>query len=325
MNAPELPHNDKDLQLARRIGKLLDSRQLGAESIGQDEFERMLDGFKRSQVAQAQTPAPDVTRSMWDAIAAATEPDQTQQKRPANIFSLHSYVGRMAVAASVLIAVALGWYMMRPTTSPVLVAEAGSSSFVYTADDGSVISLRPQSSLYEIDDNRYALEGEAHFVVTSDPSRTFSVDAGAARISVLGTTFSITHRDTLVSVYLEEGSIRLEHLTKQQSQILAPGQAGLLSARSDISIDQAPDADEYLDWLDDELRFRSKSIKDIVEELEFHFAVTIEIPATVEEETLTGFLSLASIDVALEKLSFTMGSGRFEQAGEQTYRFIPTE
>ena len=294
MNSQELPHNDKDLQLARRIGELLDSGTLGSESIGQDEFESLLDQFKQSQSPQAVKTSPEVSEKMWQAIAAVTEPDTTQEKPAAKIFTLNPFIGRIAIAASILFAIVIGWYIMRPAPAPVLVAEAGNAPFLYVTDDGSQISLRSHSSLYVLREAsghvEYQLEGEARFVVTNNASRTFSVDAGSARISVLGTTFNIVHRDTLVSVYLEEGSIELEHLVRKQSQILSPGQAGSLSALTDITIDQAPQVEEFMDWLDNELIFESKQLREIVEELEFHFAVTIEIPEEIKEENAKRFL-----------------------------------
>ena len=85
--------------------------------------------------------------------------------------------------------------------------------------DGSRVSLDTQSRaevrLYR--DRRVVLlqEGQAHFVVQPDAERPFDVLAGAARVTVVGTRFSVrlrsgaTPRPTPVDVVVEEGEVRV--------------------------------------------------------------------------------------------------------------------
>jgi len=327
MNEEMLPENDKDLQLARRIGKLLDAKQLSAESLAQSEFEQVLGEFKQAESATSQTsPSPELSNKMWSAISSATQPQASTQNGPgAKIFTLRPALYRIALAASILLGAVIGWLVIQTPSSPTLVAQAESESLVYRLEDGSTVTLRPYSSLYEIEaaqnDVQFSIQGEAYFEVTSNPERTFGVQAGPAHVAVLGTTFNVTHRDTLISVYLQEGRIELTHLVTQEQTILSPGQVGILSNRSAIDLSETIDPSEYLDWLDDQIVFRGKKLTNIVQELEFHFAISVELPEDKKEETYTGDLPLSSVDAALEKLSFIMGGGRFEQTGPTRYRF----
>ena len=335
MNEQELPHNDRDLQLARRIGQLLESKNLGTVPLGEDEFEQVLNQLKQhDEVEHNISPNPSRTKEMWAAILAATQPESSQQpthKGPgARIISLRTSVFRIAIAASVLVAVAIGWLLIQTSTSqPVLLAEAGSSTEIYTLDDGSSVTLRPNSSLYALGNKNehvhLSLEGEAFFDVTQNPERTFSVEAGVARVSVLGTSFYVVHRSSDIEVFLEEGRISLTNLSTSEQRTLSPGQAGLLNASSPIRIEEPKNNLEYSDWLMDRLEFDSTLLVEIVRELEFHFSTSIEIPEHLNDETLTGYLPLTSLDSALESLSFIMGSSRFEQTQPDRYKLVPIE
>ncbi|MBX2819248.1 MAG: FecR domain-containing protein [Rhodothermaceae bacterium] len=327
MNEEMLPENDKDLQLARRIGKLLDAKQLTAESLAQSEFEHVLGEFKQAESATSKTsPSPELSTKMWSAISSATQPHVSSQKGPgAKIITLRPALYRVAIAASFLLAAVIGWLVIQTPSSPALVAQADSEPFVYRLEDGSTVTLRPHSSLFEIEaaqnDVQFSVEGEAYFEVTSNPERIFGVQAGPAHVAVLGTTFNVTHRDSLISVYLEEGRIELTHLITEEQAILSPGQVGILSNRSAIDLSETIDPSEHLDWLDDQIVFKGKKLAKIVQELEFHFAISVVLPEDKKEETYTGDLPLSSVDAALEKLSFIMGGGRFEQTGPTRYRF----
>ena len=327
MNDRSLPENDKDLQLARRIGKLLDAEQLSPEALLQSEFEQVLGQFKKaeSQTAQSQV-SPEVSNKMWNAISTATQSASIPKGTQAKIFTLWP---RIAVAASILVAIVIGWLVLQPTPGPTLVAQANDTILVHTLGDGSTITLRPNSALYETstkqNDVQFNLEGEAFFDVTSNPERTFKVQAGVAQVAVLGTRFNVINRDDLTSVYLEEGRVELTHMSTKDQVILSPGQVGTIARVTSIELTEAEDNTEFLDWLDDQIVFKEKKLIEIVAELEFHFSVNVELPENMRQDTYTGELSLESLDAALEKLSFIMGGGRFVQTGPTRHKFEPTQ
>lgn len=328
MNDQTLPDNDKDLQLARRIGKLLDAEQLTPESLLRSEFEQVLGQLKQidSTTSSPATP-PELSNQMWAAISSATQPEASTQQSKAKIYTLWP---KIAVAASIFIAVVLGWFILQPSPGPTLVAQADSNQFTYTLEDGTTVTLRPHSALYEVpssqNDLQFGLEGEAYFEVSHNPERSFIIQAGPAQVAVLGTTFNVTNWDSNVTVYLEEGSVELTHLGSKEQIILSPGQVGTVGQAATIVVSETEDNTEYLDWLDDQIVFTEKKLIEIVHELEFHFSATIELPESLNEETYSGDLSLRSLDAALEKLSFIMeDGGSFEQTAPRRYIFEPNQ
>ena len=328
MNDQTLPENDKDLQLARRIGKLLDTEQLTPKSLLESEFEQVLGQFKQIDSTTSRPPTnPELSSKMWAAISSATHPTASTQRSTATIYTLWP---KLAVAASILIAAVLGWLMLQPTPGPTLVAQADGNMFTYSLEDGSTVTLRPHSALYEItsaqNDVQLDLQGEAYFEVSHNPERTFIVKAGPAQVAVLGTTFNVTNWDSQVSVYLEEGRVELTHLDSREQVILSPGQVGTVGLVAAIEVSENEDKIEHLDWLDEQIVFKEKKLIDIVRELAFHFSATIELPEYLHEETYSGDLPLVSLDAALEKLSFIMeDGGSFEQTAPRRYIFEPNQ
>ena len=332
MNEPILPDNDKDLELARRIGAMLASKQFSSEALKGDPFGQALLKFKKEagEITTPEPVTPEQSDRMWAAIEGAMGPNRTAD-RPASlgarIFRLSPTFSRIAIAASVLVALVIGWYVIQQQPSQLLVAEAGAASVTHTLNDGSQITLRPHSRLFEMEArssaHRYRLEGEALFAVTSNPQRTFAVEAGIAEVAVLGTTFSVSTWNDDVTVFLEEGRIALTHIERDEQVILTPGQSGTLTETAPIAVNESADTDEFLDWLNDELTFKNKAAQDIVDELAFHFNTTIELPPSRAPETLSGFVPLTNVETALTMLEQSMGGGRFTQIGDNAYRFEP--
>ena len=333
MNEPNLPSDDKDLRLAQRIGKLLEDQQFSGESLSGDPFEETLKRFKQRHGSSHTSSASssEVSERMWRHVEQAMQPSLADSKvhQPhARVFSLSSNVLRLAIAASVAFLIAIGWLLLRQSDSSLLIAEAGSTAYTHSLADGSQITLRPNSQLYSLESDvsaiAFQLEGEALFDVTSNPNRTFIVEAGDARVAVLGTTFMINNWDSTVSVYLAEGRIELTHKTLNQSVILDPGQAGSLTTTTSISVVESANAQEYLDWLEEKIVFSNKRVDAIIAELEAHYGVEIEIPSSRISDTLSGSILLTDITSALEQLSFVMGNGRFVELEANRYRFDST-
>ncbi len=329
MNEPLLPGDDHDLRLARRIGKLLDDKQLTPDSLAEDSFEETLSELKKAHRSTASYDVDAaVSNKMWAHIAEATRPAGADRPPLTRIFRLRPSLQGFAIAASFLILVAFGWYMLSRPAAPTLVAEAGPAPVSHLFADGSEITLRPHSKLFAVREDaqqvHVLLEGEGYFQVVDNPNRVFEVEAGPALITVLGTTFNIASWDTTTSVFLEEGRIQLTHTARNQEAVLTPGQSGGLSRHGDITIDNQAEARDHLDWLANETVFSSARLSDLIYELEFHFDVTIDIPPDLGSERVSGSIPLTDIQTVLEKVSFLLAvEGRFVQSGENMYRFEP--
>lgn len=73
----------------------------------------------------------------------------------------------------------------------------------------------------------YLLQGQAIFDVVHDSARMFQVDAGLARVSVLGTRFVVNREQNEVRVSVERGSVRVDN--ERGAVVLSAGQVARAS------------------------------------------------------------------------------------------------
>ena len=327
MSDPILPDNDIDVQLAKKLGMLLEDKASVSEAAG-DPLVEMLSQLKISSQSSKQDFYPDSAAStrMWNEIYAATKPEQKSTRGPsAKIFTLNPAVYRIALAACLLAAVAISWMLFLRGPAPVLLAQAGQSIEQVTLQDGSTVSLRPNSKLYSVSagetEERYQLDGEGFFDVVHNTQRTFSVVSGDAQISVLGTTFNVNAWKEEVTVYLQEGSIELKNQQSGQAVVLSPGQSGTVNKDQVTLHGQPANPGTHLDWMEDEITFFGTPLYEVIDEIEFHFDVAIEIPQNRINESISGTIVLEDVSYVLSNLSFVMEGGSFVQTGEHSYRF----
>ncbi len=103
--------------------------------------------------------------------------------------------------------------------------------------------------------------------------------------------------------------------------VLSPGQSGTVEDQQVTLHGQPARAEEHLDWLNNEISFAGAPLNTVIEELEFHFGIAIEIPQNRENETISWSIVLEDVPFVLDGLSFVMQGGSFVQTGEHSYRF----
>ncbi len=92
------------------------------------------------------------------------------------------------------------------------------------------------------------LTGEAFFEISPDPSKPFIIDAGKARIKVVGTSFNVItqNKDSAVEVFVKTGKVMISDNSGSQSVVLDPGFVGTMDAKiSGKTLNQDPN---YLSW-----------------------------------------------------------------------------
>lgn len=241
----------------------------------------------------------------------------------ARIFTLRPAVG-WAVAASLLVAVALGVLLWNRASAPVLLASADAEVTTWRADDGSTVLLRPPSTLYRTARDgahvRYRLEGEGFFAITHDPSRTVAVEAGPAVVTVLGTRFAVRTDTSGTDVYLEQGVVALEGSAAASERVtLAPGQRAAVTADGTVAAPAPAEATAFTDWLS--VSFEQEPLRAVFDLLAQRFGLTLTASPRLLNETLSGSILLAHPQQALADLAIVAG-GEFEQTGPQQYRFV---
>lgn len=319
-----LPDNDKDLQLARQIGSYLDG-QLELETV-EDPLIPMLLGYKneRKQRSYADSSVSVVSNQVWRQIEEQTDTG----KQGARVYQLGRSKTRAiwTTAAAILIAAFLGIYYFM-NQQPQMVASSNQQIQTVQLIDGSKVTLRPHSAIYALtqssQEQTYRLDGEAYFEVSPDPQRTFSVQAGNGKVSVLGTKFDLSSWGEQTQVYLEEGSIRFENLTTKDAVTLSPGESAAIGNDNTIST-ASTEITEFTDWMNRELIFKNKTVRYVLNELEQEFNFTFMAPDSIMETTLSGGLSLDNAQQSLDDLSLVL-DGKFVKDAENRYRFVPNQ
>jgi len=147
--------------------------------------------------------------------------------------------------------------------------------------DGSTVVLAPASRLvvgegYGGTSRSVVLQGVAWFNVRHDAQRAFTVHAGDAVVTDLGTAFTVRADPAQpVSVAVTEGSVRLASNTvSSASVILEAGQRGTLSGNAAVASGGVTE-DAALAWTQRRLVFVDAPFEQVAVELHRWFGVTL--------------------------------------------------
>jgi len=324
MNTPKNPHNDKNLELARRID-LLNRHAASSHSVEIDDplFD-LLSEYKiqREETAKRVSGTPS---EMWTAINK--ELGDTQAEKKKKIYSL-SFDNRAvwATAASIMVIILAGIIYFSIQTQPYLLASTQQKIESVTLSDGSTVMLRPYSKLFSLDadtdEQKYRLSGEAYFEVQYNPGRTFIVEAGNGLIEVLGTAFNLSSWGKQTQVYLAEGSINFQSVETGASAILEPGQSAAIDSSLNLETVKQATEEEFTDWMNKEITFNNRPAEYVFNELEQEFDIEISAPDSIYSVSLSGSLSLENRDRSFDYLEKVLG-GSFQFGSEHTVRFVP--
>lgn len=266
--------------------------------------------------------------SMSDCLRTARRVDVERslhalhERRRRRTFRLRPLVRRIAAAAAVL-AVLGGGYLAADRAverfSPAFTVntDVGERTQV-TLPDGTKVWLNSctrltYSSPLMGGERRVELQGEAYFEVTKSRPRSFVVRSEGLRTEVLGTRFNIRANadDPTVTAILLEGSIEASSVHDGARLRLAPGEEVTLDRGSGrMTLRRVEDDRRDVDWLNNNLRFRQQTLREIVRELERHYNVSIRI----EDDALAEKRFSGEFDAAgniREILSVLQMAGRF--------------
>lgn len=293
----------------------------------QFQFYRSSDGKASATLPSAHDrdgKAPASTRSdpmHSDPIHSASTP-------PAPIRRLRvSRFVRLAAAAAVLFLLILSAWLLQPGRSgrgsrnsagqwTSLHNEPGKKNTIFLPDS-SLVYLGTASTLkYNADYNRTGrkilLEGEAYFVVRHDGHQPFTVVTGDIATVDIGTEFNIRYYPGKSSIEVEVAKGKVEvRSTKggSDTRIAALGQGqGLLydtvTARSMVSV--LPDTGLIGAWRKGILSFRKRPMKEVTDELERYYGVSIRYanPA-IGNILITTLLDNNTLQDALEIVTVT--------------------
>ena len=234
----------------------------------------------------------------WNNIYSRIEENGLLSKtdRTENKFNIRTFI---RIAAAVLILIGLGSTMLYlnniGTFSGKIVVMSNSTerNKEVFLPDGSKIFLNRNSKLSYNKNREYSirnvtLEGEAFFDIKHDPLKPFIIDAGKARIKVLGTSFSVltNNSNSAVEVFVKTGKVMLSDSSGTQNLILEPGFIGTMSSKSSAkAINENPN---YLSWNTDTLVYEGKNLDVVFADLKKTYNINV-VPDNQEilNETIT--------------------------------------
>jgi ferric-dicitrate binding protein FerR (iron transport regulator) len=92
------------------------------------------------------------------------------------------------------------------------------------------------------------LTGEAFFEISPDKSKPFIIDAGNAKVKVVGTSFNVitNNKESAVEVFVKTGKVLVSDNSGSQTLQLDPGYVGTVSSK--VAVKTVNNNPNYLSW-----------------------------------------------------------------------------
>ncbi|WP_323635119.1 FecR family protein [Pectobacterium polaris] len=174
----------------------------------------------------------------------------------------------LAVAASVVMAVALGVYSQWNHYD--YSTQTGEQRLV-TLSDGSKIQLDTDTALnvdYRSGMRQVQLaRGEAYFDVAHDPSKAFVINAGFGQVRVLGTAFSVKRDGEAIWVTVTRGRVQVSGGSLDRDTYLVANQQVHFTSNDKRPAIASLDAEQALSWRSGQVQFANTSLDDVLQTL----------------------------------------------------------
>ncbi|GAB6959414.1 FecR domain-containing protein [Prevotella aurantiaca JCM 15754] len=205
------------------------------------------------------------------------------------------------IAASLLLLIGIGTLAYHYLNGAEIATYANNTPTenTVTLPDGSSVTLSPQASLTfkEEDGKRLAeLEGQAFFDVEHG-EKTFAVEAGALKVEVLGTSFTVNAEEQgAESVAVATGRVRVS--ANSQVVTLTQGEAAVNENGKLIASKQKKKAGEVREFV-----FNNTPLATAIKEIEKGMDVRIEMEKGLSNNRITTKLRTESPEEAVAELA----------------------
>jgi ferric-dicitrate binding protein FerR (iron transport regulator) len=201
-----------------------------------------------------------------------------------------------------ILVIGFGAYMFATLPNPTVVETFAANKKLIELPDTSAVTLNAVSSLSFNEDSwaekrEVNLEGEAYFKVAK--GATFNVITDDGIVTVLGTQFNVKQRENLFEVFCYEGSVKVNH--NNSDIVLTPGQRYLILdgklIRNEEEMLQEPT------WISNESSFKSLPLREVIQEFERQYDVTIDASNINTSQVFTGSFTHTDIGMALQSIT----------------------
>ena len=270
------------------------------------------------------TPGLDVEAALERVRARMEEPDilpisagpGLTKERPR---ASRRTILRMAASVILLLGGVLVWQRIRvPSAAPAqtFATGVGETDTVRLAD-GTSVRLGPESRLTVIEAyggtaREVELSGEAMFQVAHDEARPFTVRAGGAVVTDLGTAFTVrTDGDEGVRVVVTEGSVRLAPAGAAAGQgvVLAAGERGVLGPSGMPALEPGSPTDADLAWTEGRLVFDDAPFARVAADLRRWYGVELVLAdSSLAGRRLTASFAGEAPEQVLDVIALALGA-----------------
>ncbi len=196
-----------------------------------------------------------------------------------------------------------------------------------TLPDGSQIELNKSSELsfnaeFAQQERRVKLEGEAFFDIKRDEAKPFIIEAGEAKITVLGTSFNVKSypKEDIIEVYVTAGSVSVEIAGAGKAKQLSKGDLMKFNRKASKIEFEVDDAGFPVAWHSGHLNFKGKPIPMVLDGMERLYGVNFDLNTTQPMDCLqTLTVQENELDEAIEALRLSCPNMRFEKTSDSSY------
>lgn len=243
--------------------------------------------FERWRTTPANAAAYAATQRLWDKLDGM-ESDEIIGRYAAEALSQDTAAPRQrsgrrrtpawrwapaSIAASLLIVVLTLYFVPRFDSSGVVQEHhTTNATEAILLDDGSRVQMdlatRIDVRLERQSRDVELTQGRAIFDVAHDAARPFTVEAGEARVTAVGTRFQVDRLDSDVRVTLLQGSVLLSKVSDAAADMrLSSGEQAVYSLRNAQWSKHEVDADTAVSWSRGFHVFRATPLEDAVREI----------------------------------------------------------
>jgi len=199
----------------------------------------------------------DVDKAWNNVHSRLMENDLKINESPVRISFIKNTFMRIAAVALILLSLGTAAIYMNNSgyLSKKITVLAGNDqkNVLVTLPDGSKIYLNRNSEFsyrknFGIKGRDVKLTGEAFFEISPDKSKPFIIDAGKAKVKVVGTSFNVitNNRESAVEVFVKTGKVLVSDNSGSQSIQLDPGFVGTMNSKAAAKVlNTNPN---YLSW-----------------------------------------------------------------------------
>ena len=205
------------------------------------------------------------------------------------------------VAAVLIIALGITFTMQNFVTQTQFASNGKKTTF--SLPDNSQVVLNSDSKIeYKKWNWNYhrnlELNGEAYFKVAK--GQRFEVKTDLGKVAVLGTQFNVKARKNRFDITCFEGRVKVNY--KDKEIILTHGQSVTFENGNQIN---TPVENQKPEWLENQIAFNKEKLRNILDEIQRQYNVTIDVKKESPNELFTGKLPTNNLDVALKIIATT--------------------